>query len=1417
MSSAGTAYIDFVPSFGDIVQRARREGQRAGQAMEAGFGGRSVGQVIGSDVTDGLQGGMDPGEVGRQLGSDLADGASTGFDGGGLGDKVKDLAGPMGAMAATVGLAAGAALGAGVIAGFTDAVERQGGKNMIQAQLGISEADAAELGASAGRVWAGNFGDSMGAARDAVVAVRSSIGSDLGQGAIEDLTEKALTFQDVFGSEVPEVVNAAGIAIRTGLARDGVEAMDLLFAASQRMPAHVRSELLPTVEEYSTYLASLGFTGEQAFGLLVSGSQGGTIALDKTGDALKELSIRATDMSATSISAYETAGLNATQMSNDILAGGDMAKGAFDQIVTGLLGIEDPTQQAVAAIGLFGTPLEDLGVEQIPQFLEGLRDSDGAMDDFTGSAQDAADALGEGLGARVESVRRAALGGLVSFIEASVLPRVDDLIGRGERFATVLWDRAEPAVDDVAATLGHLVSIGDQAYDSVEPIGAALAAVGGGGVLIALAGIASGLETTFGWLERNDGLVRLLTAGVVVFGGLRAWSLVIGFLETMYIRWLYFSGAVTSTTIVSSLGNIVGGLGAVATGALTMGQTTQAGMARAKAGVQGLTTSVTLANAAFAAVTIGAISIWQEHSKQVANAKAEIEGIRPANFDERSLSQMDDYTVLLSQYASETYGATYGTSRLERATGALIDGLPLLENGMIRNITTAQEAQKAYGDQEAQTRALRTAYQETWELVNDHPIEPGRWLGVDDPAWGEMEDWIERLDLDPVTQNYQEMANAILGYLQTTAAEAGYRGDQIQRAMELSPEELERQKAAWEEMSTAVQQSWGAALDSVAGLGGLVEEGQALTSEQIETWYALQIGATEEFATNIGRAFELGYDPTLVSSLLQAGPAEAGPIVQGMVDNHSANLLWMVNSGENALQQLNLRAIEMARLTHLATTSESAAMAAELGNAMRISEFIARTGGQATASAIAEELGIGVDRVRDIADGYGIELAEAVNPVLSAIGAPIIDRGARSPTQVLPGGGRYNAGGFIPGPDVDRDVIPAWLTPHEYVLTRDMTSEAGIGNLEAWRRRSNAGVRSEQVPLPGYNAGGEVLLAGARRLHDAGARISAHPMFGAGPRPGVHAPNSYHYRNTSGTGADAFDANTAAGQSAGEQAFFDRWAPKIAAMGLRVLWRVAGHFDHLHADLGGPGYGMGGFGGSHFAVDIPPPPSIGDWPLARGGEGAMRMAYEAAKDFADSSYGMMIDGTGQGGSPSAVRSLVQQLAAERGWVGTQWEALDRLIQKESSWDPGAANPTSSARGLFQKLTRLHGPVEPTVAGQAGWGFDYIAKTYGDPIRALRFHLANNWYNAGGPVLPDFAARRGTEPVFVHQQTWDEGGWLREGLNLVDNQTGGPEELRPPAEGGPAMLVQGNLVVADRTDVDLLAQKIDRRRRRRRVR
>lgn len=324
--------------------------------------------------------------------------------------------------------AAGAAGAAALGAGFNQALQNERAVDKAAASLGLSAAEAEKLGKIAGDVYAGAWGDSMDQVAGVVAQLQGTIGKLDDDADIEGLTQNALDFAAAFEQDVTESVNAAQLLLANDLVSSGEEAFDLLTAASQNLPAGVRDELLAATNEYSTFFADLGITGSEAFGLIVDAAEeGGTYGVDKLGDAIKEFGIRATDGSKASKAAFATIGEDATKMTADLLAGGDTARAAFDRIVNGLADVEDPAARAQASIALFGTPLEDLSVSEIPTFLASLQNMQGGLGDVSGAADAMGDTLNDNLGTKIEAFKRQGLMALADLVETRLLPAIETI------------------------------------------------------------------------------------------------------------------------------------------------------------------------------------------------------------------------------------------------------------------------------------------------------------------------------------------------------------------------------------------------------------------------------------------------------------------------------------------------------------------------------------------------------------------------------------------------------------------------------------------------------------------------------------------------------------------------------------------------------------------------------------------------------------------------------------------------------------------------------------------------------------------------------------------------------------------------------------------------------------------------------
>lgn len=138
--------------------------------------------------------------------------------------------------------------------------------------------------------------------------------------------------------------------------------------------------------------------------------------------------------------------------------------------------------------------------------------------------------------------------------------------------------------------------------------------------------------------------------------------------------------------------------------------------------------------------------------------------------------------------------------------------------------------------------------------------------------------------------------------------------------------------------------------------------------------------------------------------------------------------------------------------------------------------------------------------------------------------------------------------------------------------------------------------------------------------------------------------------------------------------------------------------------------------------------------LATGASTASLLAPDSASTATvDANSTSASASPGKSGTP---RALGMSQAAAMGWTGSEWDALDKLWNRESSWNPRAENPSSGAYGIPQALPytkmpqsawpeRFGGHSDPSA--QIAWGLSYIAGRYGTPSMAWAHEQSNNWY------------------------------------------------------------------------------------------
>ncbi|WP_229897543.1 phage tail tape measure protein [Streptomyces finlayi] len=351
-------------------------------------------------------------QAGDALGDGLADGAT---DGGnrasrGMGTALKGFA----------AAAVGAGIGAALMAGIGQALEQGKIPGQLQAQLGTTGPVAARYGKVAGSLYAGAIVDSVqdGATILTGIARQGLLPPEATQGQIKAMATQVADTASVMGEDVSKVSRAVGTMLKTGIAKNAKEAMDVLVKGTQN-GTNSAEDLLDTFAEYSTQFRDLGLDSQTAMGLMQQGLQGGARDADTVADALKEFAIRSKDMSKGSVAAFKDIGLNADSMAKVFTKGGPEASKALDTVLTRIKAIEDPAKRNATAVALFGTKAEDL---QGALFKLDPSTAVAALGNVKGAVDGAGDAMRDNAATKIETFKRAAIQGVVELLGTYVIP-----------------------------------------------------------------------------------------------------------------------------------------------------------------------------------------------------------------------------------------------------------------------------------------------------------------------------------------------------------------------------------------------------------------------------------------------------------------------------------------------------------------------------------------------------------------------------------------------------------------------------------------------------------------------------------------------------------------------------------------------------------------------------------------------------------------------------------------------------------------------------------------------------------------------------------------------------------------------------------------------------------------------------------
>jgi hypothetical protein len=102
-------------------------------------------------------------------------------------------------------------------------------------------------------------------------------------------------------------------------------------------------------------------------------------------------------------------------------------------------------------------------------------------------------------------------------------------------------------------------------------------------------------------------------------------------------------------------------------------------------------------------------------------------------------------------------------------------------------------------------------------------------------------------------------------------------------------------------------------------------------------------------------------------------------------------------------------------------------------------------------------------------------------------------------------------------------------------------------------------------------------------------------------------------------------------------------------------------------------------------------------------------------------------GMGYNATPEQAKTMAEQIVPS-----SQFMCFSDIIERESSWDVHATNPSSGAYGLGQalpgyKMASMGSEWRNSALVQIKWALSYMTGRYGSPCAAWAFWQAHNWY------------------------------------------------------------------------------------------
>ena len=362
------------------------------------------------------------------------------------------------------------AIGAAGVAGATYALNLSNdfdkAFNTLITKTGAAEEEFDSLNEAMENVYVNNFGESIEDVASSMAIVKNN--TKLAGDELQIATERAILLRDTFEFEVNESTRSAKMLMdQFGLSSD--EAYNLIVQGAQN-GLDKNGDLLDTINEYSVHFNQLGIGAEEMFNMLINGAENGTFSVDKLGDAVKEFGIRVKD--GTADNAFKQLGLDVDKTTEKFGAGGDAAKEALGQVTTALFNMDDPIQQNILGVEMFGTMWEDLGVDGV----KALMDMQGEISTTSTALEDINNQKYDDIGSALAGLGREMQVSVIEPLGEELKPVVEDVISYLQENGPEIKEILRGVVEKIGEFVGFIVNNSSTIISTIAGIGTGLLA-----------------------------------------------------------------------------------------------------------------------------------------------------------------------------------------------------------------------------------------------------------------------------------------------------------------------------------------------------------------------------------------------------------------------------------------------------------------------------------------------------------------------------------------------------------------------------------------------------------------------------------------------------------------------------------------------------------------------------------------------------------------------------------------------------------------------------------------------------------------------------------------------------------------------------------------------------------------------------